>query len=106
MRLDGAIFPKRDSSGFSREAWCEFVVTRPEFKQPLPKEATNPFTGEVITVYPSEDSSDVEVDGCVVGQVYWSMSDEPLVNVSIAPSCLLLVLEWASAIGGEFLQDQ
>jgi hypothetical protein len=52
-----------------------------------------------------EGAKDVVVEERVIGNVYWSMSEEPLVNVSIEPSGLPLVAEWAAALGGEFRPD-
>jgi hypothetical protein len=51
------------------------------------------------------DSAEVVFEGQTVGNVSWSQSDEPLVNVSIEPSALFLVHEWATIFGGEFRAD-
>jgi hypothetical protein len=58
-----------------------------------------------MTVRPPADAAEVLLGGRSVGDVYWSMSEEPLVNVSIEPSALPMVLEWAVALGGEFRPD-
>ena len=58
-----------------------------------------------MTIYPSPDAAEVIVNGATVGSVYWSMSDEPLVNVSIEPSAISLVQEWETALGGEFRRE-
>lgn len=55
-----------------------------------------------MTVRATPGAAEVIMDGQVVGNVYWSMNEEPLVNVSVEPSALPLVKEWASAMGGEF----
>ena len=102
MQINGEILPDADSIGFTRERWCELVISRAEFKRPTPKDTTNPFTGEAMTVFPPEDAADVVFDGNVVGKVYWSMSDEPLINISIEVSKLDVVKEWATAMGGRF----
>ena len=52
-----------------------------------------------------EGARDVVVEDRVIGKVYWSMSEEPLVNVSIEPAGLPLVAEWAAALGGQFCED-
>ena len=104
LRIKGAIRPF-GVSRFNREAWCELVARRPEFRRRPPRQARNPFTGEAMTVQPPKDVAEVLSDGHPVGEVYWSMSEEPLVNVSMEPSALPLVLEWAAEIGGEFQPD-
>jgi hypothetical protein len=58
-----------------------------------------------MTIYPPQDAAEVVMGGNLVGRVYWSMSDEPLVIVSIEPSALHLVLEWAAALGAVFRED-
>jgi hypothetical protein len=58
-----------------------------------------------MTVRPTSDVAEVVVGGRTVGNVYWSMSEEPLVIVSVESSVLPLVQEWAKAMGGEFRQD-
>ena len=85
MRIKGVIRPAGGEIGFTRESWCELIHRRYEFHRYQPKE--------------------VMQDGRAVGQVYWSMSEEPLVNVSVEPSALPWVLEWAKVLGGEFRQD-
>jgi hypothetical protein len=100
MQIEGAIYP--DGDGFSYQAWCQLVGSRPEFRQPAPRQARNPFTSEPYTAQPRVDVADVVVAGRVVGEVYWSMSDEPLVNVSIEPEAAPLAQEWAAAISGRF----
>jgi hypothetical protein len=45
------------------------------------------------------------MSGETVGSVYWSMSEERLVNVNVEPSALALVREWATILGGEFRPD-
>ena len=102
MRIEGAIYPVGDAARFGRGAWCDLVSARPEFRRFPPKQTRNPFTGEPMTVRPVPDAAEVVVEGRAVGEVYWSMSDEPLVNVSVEVSALPLVREWAEALGGEF----
>jgi hypothetical protein len=102
MRIEGAIYPTVAGAGFNREAWCRLVASRPEFRRHASRQARNPFTGQAMTVHPSPDAAEVIVDGSVVGQVYWSMSEEPLINVSVEPAALPLVREWAAALGAEF----
>jgi hypothetical protein len=102
MRIKGAIHPTGDGAGFSRQAWCQLVGGRPEFRRHPSRQARNPFTGKTMTVRAPEDAAEVLLGGQAVGKVYWSMSEEPLVIVSIEPAALPLVLEWAAALGGEF----
>lgn len=102
MRIEGAIYPTVAGSGFSREAWCRLVASRPEFRRHASRQARNPFTGETMTVHPPPDAAEVVWEGSVVGQVYWSMSEEPLIHVSVEPAALPLVREWATALAGEF----
>jgi hypothetical protein len=106
MWIDGAIYPTLGATEFSREAWCQLVNCRPEFHRSPPRQARNPFApDELMTVHPLPDTAQVVVDGRAVGNAYWSMSDKPLVNVSIEPFAMALVQEWATALGGEFRPD-
>jgi hypothetical protein len=105
MQIEGAIHPVGDGAGLTRGAWCQLVTARPEFRRHPLRQARNSFTGGVMTVHPRPDAAEVVVDGRVVGQVYWSMSDEPLVNLTVESSALPLVREWAAALGGEFRQN-
>ena len=102
MQIEGAIHPASDGAGFTREAWCHLLAARPEFRRHPPRKAQNPFSGGAMTARPTPDAAEVVVDGRAVGTVYWSMSEEPLVNVSVEASALPLVREWAAALGGEF----
>ena len=74
----------------------------PEFLRPPPRQFRNPFTGGTMTVHPAPDAADIVLEGQTVGAVYWSMSEKRLVNVSIEPSALPLVHEWAATLAGEF----
>jgi hypothetical protein len=106
MRIEGAIYPTPAATNFTHQAWCNFIKMRPEFRRPAPVQKPNPFkAGEFMTVRPAPDAAEVLVEDRVVGQVSWSMSEEPLVNVSIEPHGLILVREWATALGGEFRTD-
>jgi hypothetical protein len=105
MRIEGTIRPTGKGSRFSRDSWCQLVSARPEFRPYPARQSRNPFTGETMTVQPPADAAEVVLEGRAVGEVYWSMSDEPLVNVSIEPPAMPLVLEWATALGGEYRPD-
>jgi hypothetical protein len=105
MRIDGAIMPVGGGKGFSREAWRRLIGSRPELQRPASKQTRNPFTGEAMTVDPPEDAAEVMLEGRVVGEAYWSLSDDPLVNVSVDLAVIFLVTEWAAALGGEFHLD-
>jgi hypothetical protein len=105
MRIEGAIYPIDDATAFSREAWCQLVHVRPEFRRYPPRQSPNPFTTRKMTVRTTPDAAEVVFDGRTVGAVYWSMSDEPLVNVSIEPIAMHLIQEWAAALSGEFRQN-
>ena len=105
MRTEGTIYPTSDAAGFNREAWCQLVNRRPEFRRHTPKQTRNPFTGEAMTVRPPEGAAEVVLDGRSVGEVYWSMSEEPLVNVRVEQSAVHLISEWATELGGEFRPD-
>jgi hypothetical protein len=103
MRIEGVILPTGDASGVTWEAWCELVRRRPEFRRPPPRQVTDPFTRQPTTIWPRPDVAEVLLEGRPVGDVWWTMSeDEPLVNVSVEPSTLPMVLEWAAELGGEF----
>jgi hypothetical protein len=105
MRIEGTIHPIGTGEGFTREAWCQLVGRRPEFRRHAPREARNPFSGCTMIVRSPEDAAEVLLGGRSVGEVFWSMSEEPLINVSVEPSALPLVLEWAAAIGGQYCPD-
>ena len=102
MRIEGAIRPTGDATDFKRDAWCRLVSRRPEFRRPSPREIRNPFTGKAATIRPTNDVAVILLDGREVGQAYWSMSDDAVVNVSVEPSALPLVMEWAAELGGKF----
>lgn len=100
MLIEGAIHPT--GAGFTREAWCRLVASRPEFRRRPPYQGINPFT-QTETTYPTrEDTAEVILDGRVVGAVGWSESEESLVNVRIEPVGMNLVEEWATALKGKF----
>jgi hypothetical protein len=105
MRIEGAIVPIGTGEGFTREAWCQLVASRPEFRHSPGRAVRNPFGGGPVTLRASPDAAEVVLEGQPIGGVYWSMSDEPLVNVSIEPRGLILVAEWAAALGGIFRTD-
>jgi hypothetical protein len=106
MRVEGAIVPAGDGSRVNRKAWCRHVDSRPELCRPQTRQAINPFTREPMVIRPRPDVADVVVDGSVVGEVSWSMSeDDPQINVSVERSALPLVLQWAAELGGEFRED-
>jgi hypothetical protein len=103
-KIQGAIRPK-GTGKFDRETWCEFVAQRPEFRFPEPREVRNPFTGKSMTVRRNPADPDVVIDGRTLGIASWSMSEEPLVNVSVEPTAIPLVLEWANELSGEFQEE-
>lgn len=105
MKIDGVIRPKNGSSSFNFESWCDFVRSRPELVRPEPKIGKNPFTGEPVEFKASQDAAEIVVDGSIVGSASWSMSEEPLVNVTIEESRIALVKEWAEELNGEFHPD-
>lgn len=105
MRIEGSISPISGGTGFSREDWCQLVSRRPEFRRFPDRLIGNPFGGGSTVVKPSPDAAEVVMEGRTVGEVYWSMSEEPMVNVIIEPSALSLVEEWATDLGGEFRPD-
>jgi hypothetical protein len=71
-------------------------------RRPAPLQGRNPRTGQPIILHATEDAAEVVWAGRSVGSASWSLSEEPLVNVSVAPDALFLVREWAAALGGEF----
>ncbi len=105
MQIEGTIRPTGDGMGFCREAWCQLVSRRPEFRRYPSCQIRNPFTGGTVTLRPHEDSAEVLLGGRPVGKVHWSMSEEPLVWVSVEPSAMPLVLEWTRELGGEFHKE-
>jgi hypothetical protein len=106
MKIEGAIVPAGDGRGFSREAWCQLVGSRPELRRPASRQAPNPFAaGELMTMHPPEDAAEIMLEGRVAGAAGWSMSDEPLVNVSVEPAAMHFVKAWAESLGGEFVAD-
>lgn len=107
MRIEGVILPRGEESRVNREAWCQLVESRAELRRPQPRQALNPFTGKATLIKAAPDVAEVVVDGVVVGNVGWSVSEEdPLVNVSVEPCARPSVLEWAAELGGEFREDR
>jgi hypothetical protein len=104
MKVEGSIQPA-GGVPFDRAAWCNLIGKRPELRHPAPREIVNPFTKKAITVRPSDDAAEVVLDGSVIGSASWSMSHEPLVNVSVERTGLPLVQAWASELGGVFVPD-
>lgn len=102
MRITGEIYPKDDSTSLTHEAWCQFVASRPEFRRHESTEARNPFSGETMIVHPPPGSAEVVLDGKAVGEVYWSMNEEPAVIVCVEQIAMPLVNEWAESFGAEY----
>ncbi len=102
--IEGEILPKADAVDFNRDAWCRLVQLRPEFRRYPPRQAPNPFKGGMMNLPSHDDIAEVLLGDQVVGNVHWSMSEEPCVNVSVQPSAMPLVLEWAAELGGEFFE--
>ncbi len=106
-QIAGAIYPIQGSTKFDRETWCQFISGRKEFRSRPPRQAPNPFKpGEMMTLPTFADAAEVIQDGRPVGQVYWSMSEEPLVCVFVEPLAMPLVQEWAAAMGGIFREER
>ena len=102
-RITGVIRPIAGGNGFDFETWCRFISECTEFRRRPPKQFPNPFKRGEMAVAPSpRDSAEVVLEDRSVGQVYWSMSEEPLINVIVEPSAMPLVEEWAAAMGGVF----
>jgi hypothetical protein len=57
-----------------------------------------------MTYTPPPDAARVMIQGTIVGDANWSVSDEQCVDVFVAPSAIALVQEWTAALGGEFRQ--
>jgi hypothetical protein len=103
MQITGQILPAGDGSKFSRQAWCDLIVRRPEFRRRVPNQIRNPFAPSRIASVPTtDDAAEVLIDDHVIGRAYWSMSDEVLVNVVVESNAVPLVLEWARELGGTF----
>ena len=102
MQINGAIYPVANVGTFSHETWCQFIDRRVEFRRSQSREVRNPFTRAPFVLKPRADAAEVILEGRSVGNVYWSMSEEPLVNVSVDPVAMHLVMEWAAELGGEF----
>jgi hypothetical protein len=102
MRIEGAIYPLAGASAFNRQAWCQFIASRPEFRLPAPRPFINPFTREKEKLQARDDVAHVIQDARDVGMVHWSESEEALVNVSVESSAMDLVSECAAAMHGEF----
>src|SRR5882672_6831405 len=108
MRIEGAIRPISGAVGFSHQKWCQLVRRRPEFR-PYPPRQGQPTYPRHLQFSPPEDLEDaaeVWLNGRVVGNVHWSNSGAPLVNVSVDRSAVSLVLEWATALEGEFREER
>mgnify|MGYP003353133126 CR=1 FL=1 len=105
MKVEGTIVPDGDNASVNRKAWCLLVDRRPEFRRPAPRQITNPFTRQSTIVRPTPDTASVILNGKCIGDVSWSTDEDvPLVNVSVEPVALPLVLEWTKELGGKFVQ--
>lgn len=103
----GTIYPLPGSRNFNREAWCQFLGSRAEFRHGPPRTFPNPWKrDEMMTIYPNPDGARVVLDGREVGGVHWSRDpDDPLIHVEVEPVAMPLVQEWAAAMGGEFREE-
>jgi hypothetical protein len=64
MRVKGAIYPTSAATDFTREAWCQLVKSRPEFRRPAPVQKPNPFKrGQLMTIYPAPDYAQIIIEG-------------------------------------------
>jgi len=101
MRIEGAIYPLADASGFDRQAWCQFIANRPGFRLPAPRSSIHSLAKKKH----SRRATTLRAwfkNGRDVGMVHWSQSEEALVNLSVEPSAMDLASEWAAAMHGEF----
>jgi hypothetical protein len=106
MQITGQIVAGGDVE-FSRDAWCRHIASRPEFHERPPATVPNPFKpGEMMPTPVHEDLADVVLNGRKVGSVWWSMNEEPLVNVDVDESALRFVHQWAEALGGVFVEQE
>ena len=106
MQVTGTIRPTSGSKDFSREAWCRFIKSRPEFRQRPSREVPNPFKpGTMMATHLNEDAAEVVVEGQTAGRIHWSMSEEKLVVVAVDSSALPIVHQWAEALGGKFTEE-
>ena len=105
MPIKGVIRPTVSTASFNRDAWCQLVNLRPEFRRPPTREITNPFTGKASTIRARNDVAQISLDGRVIGSASWSMTDEALVDVSVEESALPMVMKWAAELGGEFHEN-
>ena len=103
-RIHGSIRPTGDAAAFTREAWCRIVKRRPEFRHHPPLQFRSPFNLKIVETPIVEDAAEV-LNGSPVGRVWWSCSEEPLVNVEIERLAMSLVSEWAAEMGGEFHEE-
>jgi hypothetical protein len=98
----GSIRAKSTETQLDRALWRQFIGSRPEFRRQLSISGVNPFSGTEMTVSPRADSAEVIMDNRPVGNVWWSMSDVPMVNISVQEIALPLVLECAKDLNAEF----
>jgi hypothetical protein len=98
----GQIKPIGNPDKFTRKAWCQFISCHADFRRHAPRESRNPFSGKAMHVTTTDDVAEVIAEGRKVGSAWWSMNDEPLVNVEIEPSFIPLAQMWAKELSGEF----
>lgn len=103
--IQGSIRPVGDATNFNRAAWLQYIDLRPEFRKRPARQARNPFTGQAMLLPSYDDTAEVLLDDRVVGKVWWSMSEEPLVNVQIDPAAMSLLREWEQEMGGKFVEE-
>jgi hypothetical protein len=104
MKIEGTFRPA-GAVAFDRATWCNLIDKRPELRRPAPREGINPFTKKPTMFRPPDDAAEVLLDGSVIGSAHWSMSEEPLVNVSVELAGLSLVKEWAAELHGVFVAN-
>lgn len=101
MRIDGVIIPN-DDNPFNKEIWICVLDSRPEFRRACSRTSRHPLNRTAMTIHAAPDPAGIWLHDELIGNVSWSHSEQPLINVSIEPAGLPLVQEWAAVLGGQW----
>jgi hypothetical protein len=103
MEVLGMIRERPNGPTMTRKAWCDLIPGFDTLVPPESRTVTNPFTKKPALVKPTEDTVNIVIDGQVVGQAYWSQSeDNEIVFCGDAKMVPPIVREIALILDGQF----
>jgi hypothetical protein len=103
MEFAGIIESPPDPPGLDKSQWLDVIASRVDLLPAEPRQGTNPFTREPMTIYPRPDYARLVVNGQEVGSFSWAENEENVLIVSgdidVVRSC---AVEIAASLGGTF----